>query len=270
MQKPDGLVSITGENIVSLLSPLQLEDLCGIKEGNATRLRVSGIMTPVAMLAVSPKTLQLAFRSIVGYHWWMRMHGYEDGSRYKAFGSDDGTPQKSFGQSHAMSKPRLPYDPELWQVLAQLVSKMARRLRQEHFISRGVGVSLSFADNSHWGIQQKSPVALFADSDFYRTSRVLLSQAPLTPVRILGVACYDLEEDRYAQQSLFGTEDRKRVIVDVMDQVSDRFGEYVLTSGRMLAATSETTRDFGKVGRGPNKVLDRIAFGKIRQLSRPV
>ena len=125
IQKPDGLVWITRENIETVLSLLKLEDLCGIKSGNATRLRASGITTPLGMFLSSPKALQLAFRSIVGYHWWLKLHGY-----------DVDTPkeeQKSFGQSYALGKPRTPDDPRLWQILSQLVMKMGRRLRHDGF-----------------------------------------------------------------------------------------------------------------------------------------
>jgi DNA polymerase-4 len=266
MKKPDGLVWITSQNIRTILGSLQLEDLCGIKEGNATRLRVSGITSPLVMLGASPKALQVAFRSIVGYHWWMRLHGYEDGSRYKAFGSGEGaTPfaegyggsrQKSFGQSHALSKPYGPSDPELWQVLSQLVMKMARRLRKDTFSAKGVGISLLFADRSHFGLQHKGDTPLFADADFYERARILLSKAPDKPVRILGVSCFDLAEDLYAQESLFEQDNRKQILTQALDKVHDRYGDFVVTSGRMLHLEQ--------------RVLDRIAFGKIRDLAKPM
>jgi DNA polymerase-4 len=269
MQKPDGLVTITKENIQDVFGSLKLEDLCGIKEGNATRLRASGIATPLAMLEASPKALQWALRSIVGYHWWMRVHGYEDGSRYKAFGSTEGE-QKSFGQSHALEQPKTPEDTELWHVLAQLVSKMARRMRQDGYVAFGTGVSLVFADRSVWGAQQKSRVGLFADDDFYKRARTLLTQAPLQPVRILGVSCYDLQSGVRVQQSLFGEDDRKRSIIQAMDRIHDRFGEYTLTFGRVLSPRLNEDHKTGKVYRGANRVLDRISFGKIRSLAGPV
>lgn len=269
MQKPDGLVTITKDNIQAIFGSLKLEDLCGIKEGNATRLRASGITTPLAMLAASPKALQWALRSVVGYHWWMRVHGYDlpaqagDGFRYKAFGASDGG-QKSFGQSHALEQPKTPSDTELWHVLAQLVAKMARRMRQDGYVAHGTGVSLVFADRSSWGAQQRLGRGLFADDDFYAYARTLLTQAPARPVRILGVSCYDLQSAARIQQSLFADDDRKRLIVRAMDRVQDRFGEYTLTFGRVVSRRFGEDHSGGAVFRGSNRVLDRIAFGKIR------
>ncbi len=254
MMKPDGLVWLTGDNIEEKFAAMELEDLCGIKEGNATRLKAAGITTPVAMLAASAKSLQYALRSIVGQHWWMRLHGYEDGTLYKAFGSPD-EEQKSFGQSHAMGKPRTPSDPRLWQILAQLVMKMGRRLRQDGFTAQGIGISLLFADHTHWGIQHRGQTPLFADADFYSRSRTLLAQSPQKPVRILAVSCFRLSHDLYSQASLFAQENRKEVITQAIDAIQDRFGEFVVTSGRMIAMEQ--------------KVLDRIAFGRVRELTRP-
>lgn len=248
LHKPDGLDVICKRNIQEVFSRMKLEDMCGIKEGNATRLRTSGISSPLAMLGTSAKELQVAFRSIVGYHWWMRLHGYEDGSMYKTFGSPEGT-QKSFGQSHALGKPHAPNDPKLWQVLAQLVMKMGRRLRSDHFTATGVSVSLLFVDHTHWGLQQKTKTSLFTDADFYSRARLLLAQAPTRPVRILAVSCFDLAQNLYAQQSLFMEENRKEAVTRAVDAMQNRFGPFVVSTGRMLALEQ--------------KVLDRIAFGKV-------
>lgn len=255
MRKPDGLVWLIRENIEEKFKTLALEDLCGIKEGNATRLKAVGITTPVAMLYASAKNLHYAFRSIVGHHWWMRLHGYEDGTLYKAFGSPD-SEQKSFGQSHAMGKPRIPNDPRLWQILAQLVMKMGRRLRRDGFTARGISVSLLFADHTHWGVQHRGQTELFSDADFYTRLRMLLVQSPARPVRILAVSCFDLQRDLYRQASLFTEENRKETITRAIDAMQDRFGDFVVTSGRMLDMEQ--------------KVLDRIAFGRVRELVRGV
>lgn len=244
MKKPDGLVWITRENIKAVLSTLRLEDLCGIKEGNSARLRASGITTPLAMFSSSPKALQLAFRSVVGYHWWLRLHGYEVGAPKQE--------QKSFGQSYALGKPRTPDDPRLWQILSQLVMKMGRRLRKDGFTAHGVGIFTLFADRSHWGLQHKIETSLFADTDFYERVRMLLRDAPLKPIRILAISCFQLTKDLYSQQYLFVEENKKQALTWAIDRIQDRFGDFVIAPGRMLAMNE--------------KVLDRIAFGRTQRV----
>lgn len=255
LEKPDGLRWITRENISSVFAGLKLEDLCGIKEGNANRLRSVGIYSPAAMLEATPELLKRGFHSLVGGHWWLRLHGWEDGGRYTSFGTP-GETQKSFGQSFALPVAYSPTDPRLWQLLAQLVMKMARRLRQEGFVARGISVSLLFVDHTHWHTQELLPNAVFADIDFYNRMRAILLGAPARAVRLLAITSYRLEKNMYTQQSLLPEENRKHNLTVAIDAVHDRFGSFVVTPARMLAPIKSGLAAIER------KVLDRIAFGK--------
>ncbi len=251
LHKPDGLDVLTRETILPVFAHLKLEDLCGIKAGNANHLRLTGIYSPVAFCQADAKALQKAFRSVNGYHWWLRLHGWEDGSLYKTFGSDE-EEQKSFGQSYALQKPYAPEDPGLQQILAQLVMKMGRRIRQANFTAKGVGVSTLFNDYSHWHKQETQNVSSYADIDFYTHALRLLHQAPNRPVRILAVYTFHLRHDLYEQGNLFAEDQKKERLTKAIDSVHDRWGEFVIMSGRMA--------------RMEQKVLDRIAFGKVRDI----
>lgn len=253
LHKPDGLDSITKETILSVFATIQLEDLCGIKEGNARRLRAAGIITPVLFVRAHPATLVGAFHSKTGYWWWQRLHGWEDGVLYKDFGIGQDL-QKTFGQSFALGKPRVPQDPELWKILSQLIIKMGRRLRSDGFVARGISVSCFFRDSSYWHKNKTVSVPLFADNDFFRYGRELLLLAPAKLVRNLAVTSFDLLPKDAGQLPLWDTERKKREITEVLDKIADRWGEFTVTPGRMLAMEQ--------------KVLDRIAFGRIRELTK--
>lgn len=263
LHKPDGLDLISQDTILPILSAMKLEDLCGIKSATANRLRYAGILTPIMMYNATSERLHQALHSIVGNHWWMRLHGYEDGSRYTSFGSSEaeapfaggfgGPQQKSFGQSYACGKPYAPQDMQLHQILTQLVMKMGRRLRTAGFVARGVGISTVFTDYSHWHQQHMYKEDFYADSDFYKRAKEMLILAPHTPVRILAVHCYSLQATS-VQESLFAEDNRKKHLTQAVDAVHDRWGDYVITPARML--------------RMNEKVLDRIAFGKVKDLHR--
>lgn len=253
LHKPDGLDSITKKTIEEVFQTIQLEDLCGIKEGNATRLQTAGIRTPVEFYRASPAALINAFHSKTGWSWWQRLHGWEDGVLYKNFETPGG-PQKTFGQSFALGMPHIPQDPELWKILSQLIIKMGRRLRYEGFVARGIHISCLFRDYTHWGKGYLSVIPMFADSDFFFWARTLLVGAPQKLVRILAVTSYDLSIAGMGQMTLWNTDDKKRKITDALDKITDRWGEFTVTSGRMLAMDQ--------------KVLDRIAFGRSRERVR--
>lgn len=255
LHKPDGLDSITKETILRVFATIQLEDLCGIKEGNARRLRACGIITPVLFVQAHPTTLVTAFHSKTGWSWWQRLHGWEDGVLYKDFECEQ-DPQKTFGQSFALGTPRIPQDPELWKILSQLIVKMGRRLRAGGFVARGISVSCFFRDSSSWHKNKTVSIPLFADNDFFALAHELLLLAPAKPVRNLAVTSYDLLPKDTGQLLLWDGDRKKRNVTEALDAIADRWGEFTVTPARMLAMEQ--------------KVLDRIAFGRIRELKSNV
>ncbi|MFD2572416.1 DNA polymerase IV [Spirosoma soli] len=74
VQKPDGLVVITPETIDDVLSSLTLLDLPGIGRRMAARLQEQGILTPLDLRYASPQHLQAVCKSIVGWHWHLRLN----------------------------------------------------------------------------------------------------------------------------------------------------------------------------------------------------
>jgi len=254
LEKPDGLKWITKETIVSILEKMKLEDLCGIKDGNARRLRSVGIMTPLALFYAEPDLLKRGFHSIVGRQWWLRMHGWAasaEGSRLRqGFGGQAGElkSNKTFGQSYAMSKFLLPTDSHIWQILSQLVMKMGKRLRTDGCSSRGAYISLLFEDHTFWHAQTLQKEPLFADTDFYKKMMVLLQKAPKKPIRIVAISCYQLHKDLYNQQSLLFDENKKRNLARAIDAVQEKYGAFIITPARMIEMK--------------HRVMDRIAFGK--------
>ncbi len=246
LMKSDGLVMITKENILDTFAAMKLEDFCGIKEGNSRRLQAAGIMTPLAFFHANADDLKRAFHSITGYHWWLRLHGYDP----SASSGQETAEQKSFGQSYVLGSPRRPDDSRFWQILAQLVMKMGRRLRNDGFVAYGVGISMMCDDSTYWHTQEKKLSPLFTDADFYTAMRTMLRYAPEKSVKLLAVYCYALHRDASPQPSLFPEENRKRDLTLALDAIQNRFGDFVIHSGRMVNMEQ--------------KVLDRIAFGGMQ------
>lgn len=245
LHKPDGLDVIIEENIESIFQVMKLEDLCGIKEGNAGRLRMAGITTPVEFFRASAVSLVTALHSKTGWDWWQRIHGY-DPSASSGQGMEV---QKTYGQSFALGTFRVPSDPEIVKIMTQLIVKMGRRLRAAGLVAHGVSVSLLFADYSHWVKNARREEPLFADGDFLKEARALLTQSPAKPVRILAVTSFNLMPRGTGQTSIWNTDERKWRVADAIDAIADRWGEFTVIPGRMLG--------------GEQKVLDRIAFGKV-------
>lgn len=244
LHKPDGLDVIDGTNIETILFGLELEDLCGIKEGNGGRLRQFGIHTTKDFYHASAVDLERAFHSVVGRHWWMRLHGYEIDDRQLG--------RKSFGHSYALYKPYTKDTKEFAQIMTQLTAKTGRRLRANHYTARGIHVSLLFSDGSFWHEGKKLAYSIFTDADVYGAAVAVAMRAPMKPVKLAAISCMYLSHDLYDQQLLFPEDHRKMRLTQAIDAIADRWGDFSVKPGRMLGM--ETA------------IMDRIAFGGVAGL----
>lgn len=257
LHKPDGLDVIDKSNIEKVLSKLKLEDLCGIKAGYGDRLRRGGITTALAFYRASSETLKSVFSSIIGYQWWLRLHGW-DPSTLRQLADRSGqeqeeqSKQKTIGHSYALYQPYAPGSSKLAQILCQLVEKVGRRLRLGHYRTQGIHLSCLYIDYSCWHKGQKLPRPIYTTSDLYQAAQKILHQAPNKLVRILAVTTYNLTADLYLQESLLNEEKRKEDLTQALDAIAERFGDFVVFPGRMLNMEQ--------------KVLDRIAFGGVHGL----
>ena len=244
LKKPDGLETIDATNYYEIYSRLGLYDFCGIKTNNIVRLNKAGIYTVLDFYNASPKKLYLAFHSVVGYYWYMRLKGWEPDD--VIFG------RHSFGNSVALYNPLLTSE-ELSPVLMKLVDKMSRRMRRAGFVARGVHVAALYRNGTHWHHGTSVDDKLFASGDIYKIAYKILCHSPYKlPVHTLAVSCFNLIKSDYSQLDMFDDVGKKRRLTDAMDTITDKWGNYVITPARMLDAKSI--------------VKDRIAFGNIKEL----
>ncbi len=245
MEKPDGLTVIDKSNyLVQLGKFTEIEQLNGIKHGYGNRLRYHRIKSAIDFYNANIHTLKQAFHSIIGYHWWLRMHGYE--------ADDREFDKKSIGHSYALYKAYYPDDVRLHQILCQLSEKMARRMRKNGYQSQGIHLGLSFSSWEYWHKSKKLSETRYSGADLYQEALKILSEAPKLPVRTIDVSCHYFTDIDLRQQFLFETDWKKQAVTHALDTIWDRWGEFTLIPARMLNM--------------PNKILDRISFGSIKEV----
>ena len=244
LKKPDGLEEINIKNYKEIFSKLELTDLCGIKRRTATRLANGEIFTVIDLYNASIQKLKSAFRSICGYYWHLRLHGWEMDDVYFE--------RKSFGNSFALPKPfKTPQ--ELSPILYKLVEKTSQRLRESGFKARGVHLSLSYKDGTYWHRGEIVKRDLFDSRDIFREMFRLLCHSPYRkPVGIIAESCFGLVPYNVSQLELFDDLNRKKRLIEALDDINERWGDFVITPGRILSAKEY--------------VHDRIAFGGVKEL----
>ncbi len=244
LHKPDGLDVISHRNLRQVLAGLELEDLTGIAQAFAGRLRRYGIKTPLDFLEASEETLKRSvFRSICGSYWYQRLRGFEI-DVYK-------TKLGMVGRQWVVQSATDDED-YLRSCLHYLVETVGIKLRYREREARGVCVWLGFgrsigpggfsgtsrADfdgSSKFRARQMYSTPVYATEDIWQRVLPLFEQRPRgARVRIMGVYVYQLEPSRQAQTSLFAAAERCRQLTTAVDGLNDRYGTLTVHSADAL------------------------------------
>lgn len=244
LHKPDGLDEINVDNFIKIYQNLTLMDLNGINRQNAIRLNTVGIYTVLDFFNADIPILRSAFHSILGYYWFLRLRGWEI--------DDLDFDTKSFGHSYSLPK-FLTSSEDLAPILSKLVEKVGFRMRHANFQAKGVHLAVLYQDYQYFHEGKSLDQSIFDSRDIYRVAFRLLHHSPYKlPVRNLAVSCFSLSARSVLQLDLFIDNLRKENLITALDEINDRWGNFVVTP-----ATMANTDNF---------VHDRIGFGQIRGL----
>ena len=245
--KPDGLNEINFDNFLDVYSKLKLTDLTGIKEANARRLNSVGIYTVLDFYNAPIWKIKAVFHSITGYYWHIRLSGYEvDDVEYE---------RRSFGNSVAIGKSLYKVS-ELSPILARLTEKMCGRLRESGYTAGGIHLGLAYKSGEYWHEGHSLGRQCFDSKDFYRAAvRLLINASPVSPVLNVAVSCFGLSRETSLQLEFFEDVGKKENLTNAIDDVNKRWGEFTVSSARSLG--------------GAKVVMDRIAFGGVKELVTP-
>lgn len=256
--KPNGLTTIEGANIPRWFENMDLVDLPGINVRYKRRLQLMGIRTPLDLYEAEPDYLQKrVFKSVVGYHWHLRMRGWEaDGREFS---------RKSIGHQYALSHKTSDRE-ELARLLMKLCEKVGRRLRKGDYFATGIHLYLAFVrndaptmagsfENMHkfrsWHRGEKLGYRLYSTMDIYRAAKYLLEKAEIyDKVKLMAITVFGLQPWNPEQMNLFeGVRDLSvsKHLSDALDDINSRYGEFVITPGTMMDMKGT--------------ILDRVAFG---------
>jgi DNA polymerase IV len=150
LQKPDGLVVITHDNLPDILLGLELQDVYGIGARMEERLNRTGISTVAQLWEATPRRLRLVWGGINGLLFHQMLHGVDIQPPSSRFA-------KSMGHQHVL-------EPELRKIKGaqnfarHLLTKAAERLRRGDYYCRRLGLHLSWgADLGSCGAKPISP-----------------------------------------------------------------------------------------------------------------
>jgi DNA polymerase-4 len=133
----------------------------------------------------------------------------------------------------------------------KLCEKTGRRLGRANYSARGVYVVMVYTDLSWWHTRRKFDVPVYTTQEIYEKAMLLLNMSGYPrKVRNLAVRVYDLVPTTDEQLELFTSP--KHAVSEAMDEINDRWGEFVITPALMMGMD--------------DVILDRIAFGGVKEL----
>lgn len=250
LRKPDGLDEINKDNFLKVYKGLALRDLTGIKYANEARLNSVGIYSVLDFYSAPVVKIKAAFHSITGLYWHMRLAGYEV--------DDVEFARRSYGNSVALGR-NLSKVSELSPILARLTEKMSARIRAAGYKARGIHLALLLKNGGFWHKGRLTVKELFDSRDFFKEARRLLVEAlPLErqeiPVANIAVSSFALTKNQNSQLELFCDVPKNESLTRAVDEINKKWGDFTL--------------GLASARRGENVVLDRIAFGGVRELEQ--
>ena len=229
--KPDGLLLVPPERELAFLHPLRVEWLWGVGPATARKLHALGITTVGEVARLDEPTLV----SLLGRASGRQLHTLAH--------NRDPRPvvprrrRRSIGAQRALGRSPISFA-EVDAVLAGLVDRVTRRLREAERVGRTVVLRLRFDDFSRATRSHTMPYATANTQAILATARGLLTlAAPMIERRgitLVGVAVCNLDEGRSVQLLLPFDRRDTDALDAALDEVRQRFGTAAITRAVLL------------------------------------
>jgi DNA polymerase-4 len=250
MRKPDGLVEVQAEEILSFIHPLPVTRIWGVGRVTAQTLYGMGVQTIGDLARFSRETLVARF-GVHGDNLFNLSQGRDDRM------VDPNQEIKSIGEEETFAKD-LAYDEEVQAALLRYAQTVAQRLRSRRLMGRTITVKIKLAERLGEGRfrgytrSQTLPTPTNDAQEIYRTAVALYRAVPRRgiDVRLAGIYASSLEpESKNEQLDLFTSapqqHEKRRRLGQLLDQLTARYGAEVVRLGETRTAAPTRSRDPG-------------------------
>jgi len=241
--EPDSTLVISSKDILhDIYINHQLTDIWGINFRLKKRLNDLGIWT---ILDLKNVPVQNLIQACGKYGYWL--HAHVNGTEIDHLRTPSELKSKSIGHSYCLPK-RTVDKKYLSAILLKLVSKVGKRLRDQHQVAYGIYIGWTYALGSGFSKSFKLKKSVFSTDDIFKYTNKILSQTELKDrIMMLAVGVFNLN-DPSNQLELFKPLDNSNLI-EALDNINSRYGNQVIYKGRMWKTE--------------NLAQDRIGFRKV-------
>ena len=226
--KPNGLLEIKEDRILTFLHPLPVGDLWGVGPKTAAHLERLGLKT-ISDIANTPlETLKRALGDATGEHLYELSWGRDE----RDVIPDE--PDQSISAAETFS-----YDiddPEtILREYLRLTEKAAARLRERELFAKTISIKVRFSDFETITRSKTLPLPISSTQEIYAVVKDLFKALKLdrARLRLVGVSLENLHTDAPQQLMLGQREKGWREAESAIDQATARFGEKTVRPARL-------------------------------------
>lgn len=236
--KPNGLLEIKADRILTFLHPLPVSDLWGVGPKTSEQLQKLGLKT-VSDVANTPlDTLKRALGAATGEHLYELSWGRD----FRAVIPEE--PDKSISAAETFS-----YDiddPEIiLREYLRLTERASARLRDKELYAKTISIKVRFADFSTITRSKTLPLPISSTQEIYQVVKDLYKALKLerARLRLVGVSLENLHESAPQQLMLGQREKGWREAESAIDRASQRFGEESVRPARLFRLKREPEKE---------------------------
>ena len=224
LKKPDGLVVIRKEEVEEVLRDLPVSKLNGIGPKLTEELNSIGIFT-CGQLGKFPVSVLAKRFGVIGERLHEMGLGLDDNP---VVPFDEEEEAKSI--SHSVTLEEDTSDRNiLRKVMLQLSERVSRRMRKEGFYGKRVVLTVRYSDFFTFSKQKTFSKWMNSGNEIFQQAfEIFESISHPKPIRLMGVGVSLLKKEG-CQLDFFEKRDKKDNLLQAMDRVNERFGDWALT-----------------------------------------
>jgi DNA polymerase-4 len=226
--KPNGLLEIPDDRVLSFIHPLPVSDLWGVGPKTSEQLARLGLRQ-ISDIANTPlETLKRALGDATGEHLFELSWGRD----FREVVVDD--PEQSIGANETFSYDM--DDPEaILSEYLKLTERASTRLRSRNLFAKTITITVRFADFKTITRSKTLPLPFSSTHEIYQVVKDLYLALKLdrAKLRLVGVSLSNLHEDAPEQLMLGQREKGWREAEIAVDQAAARFGEKSVRPARL-------------------------------------
>lgn len=230
LEKPNGLVEITGKNQDECLKRAEFEQICGIGRRLEERLRDMGITQLLQIRSVPERLLAASFGPYLSKQLIKMAWGEDDSPIVPSYQLPL---PKTVSRTHTLFKD-ISETGKVLAVIRNLVEEAAEKLRMAKMSGRQFGLMVRSGEKSEVKFITRKYFTNDSLNIFQELKRLFLSLKWRGGVRFLGVWISLLAEEDNLPQSLLPEVNRRIAVLSVQDRINLKFGHYTLFPASLL------------------------------------